>query len=378
MNNCGYYIVDGVKFESKTVAAIEATRKQCPLKWYFYNDVWEQFSKEKSHLLGSRNLDELYKERAQQLRDNYDYLILNYSGGADSHNVLMSFLNNGIKLDEIYVTWNEQIDSKVHTPNTTVTGAENLLSEWHFVLKPSLEKIAREHPEIKITVKDPFAVNLDTLYSDNTMERPGHYYGVFELMRQNTIPDSISEQASKGKKVADIWGIDKPYIIFDRGTAYLYFLDATVYGVPRNVEPYGGTTELFYYTIDMPELVFEQGYKVLQYFLEHKPEAERFELMKMKAYDWNLYQWYVNLVKNLIYTTWDNSKFQADKSVPLSKSSRSRDLYYEQSLLFNVEKDRWQHHYKSVFDGLAPHLLTPDKTALSTLANTKIFLGKFE
>jgi hypothetical protein len=376
MHNSGFYIVDGINYTSKTVAALEASRKKCPMTWYFYNDVWEKFSKEKSHLLGKTDLDVLYKQRAQQLRDKYDYLILNYSGGADSHNILMSFLNNGIHLDEIYVTWDAAGGSKVYTPNTVVKGAENLLSEWDYVLKPSLEWVAKYHPEIKITVKNPFEINLDSLYSDNTLEGPGHYFGVFEMMRQNTIPDSITEQSAKGKLVADIWGIDKPSVIFDQGTAYLYFLDITAYGTPRNVEPYGGNTEFFYYSIDMPELVFEQGYAILKYFKEHKNESEQLELMKITRYDWNRNQWYNNLVKKLIYTTWDANKFQVDKSVPYKYSSRSRDLYYDRSEYFSIEKDRWQYHFKSFFNNLSPHILTPDGLALGVISTPKFYLGK--
>ena len=53
MNNSGFYIVDGITYTSKTVAAINASKKKCPMQWYFYNEVWEKFSKEKSHLLGN-------------------------------------------------------------------------------------------------------------------------------------------------------------------------------------------------------------------------------------------------------------------------------------------------------------------------------------
>ena len=38
---------------------------------------------------------------AQQLREKYDYIVLAYSGGADSCNVLNSFLDNGIPIDDI-------------------------------------------------------------------------------------------------------------------------------------------------------------------------------------------------------------------------------------------------------------------------------------
>ena len=39
MNTGGFYIVDGVRYTSKTVACLEASRKGCPIYWYFYNSI---------------------------------------------------------------------------------------------------------------------------------------------------------------------------------------------------------------------------------------------------------------------------------------------------------------------------------------------------
>ena len=47
------------------------------------------------------SLDELYKLRAWQIRDKYKYVVLAFSGGADSSNVLDTFIENNIPLDEI-------------------------------------------------------------------------------------------------------------------------------------------------------------------------------------------------------------------------------------------------------------------------------------
>jgi len=44
---------------------------------------------------------ELCKQRALQLRNTYDYIILHFSGGSDSTTVLNSFLDNNIPIDEI-------------------------------------------------------------------------------------------------------------------------------------------------------------------------------------------------------------------------------------------------------------------------------------
>ena len=48
-------------------------------------------------------LSELCKQRAEQLRSQYDHLILYYSGGRDSETVLRVFRDNQIPLDEVVV-----------------------------------------------------------------------------------------------------------------------------------------------------------------------------------------------------------------------------------------------------------------------------------
>jgi len=53
------------------------------------------------HYQVSESLDFLYALRARQLREKYDYLVLYFSGGADSTNILKTFIDNNIFLDEI-------------------------------------------------------------------------------------------------------------------------------------------------------------------------------------------------------------------------------------------------------------------------------------
>ena len=54
---------------------------------------------------------ELKKQRAQHIRDNYDYVVLYFSGGSDSTTVLNSFYDNNIYIDEIVTTVYDKFDS---------------------------------------------------------------------------------------------------------------------------------------------------------------------------------------------------------------------------------------------------------------------------
>lgn len=57
------------------------------------------------------SMKELSKQRAQHIRDTYDYIILYHSGGSDSTTVLNSFLDNNIFIDEILTVSYAGIDA---------------------------------------------------------------------------------------------------------------------------------------------------------------------------------------------------------------------------------------------------------------------------
>ena len=106
----GYYTVNDQRYDNKITALIRASELKTDVKWHYFDDIF--INAHKNNVLSDTNLEDLYKIRAQQLRDSYDYLILNYSGGSDSHNILHTFLKNNIKLDCIYVQWPERLMDK--------------------------------------------------------------------------------------------------------------------------------------------------------------------------------------------------------------------------------------------------------------------------
>ena len=98
----GYYTVGQEKIHHKPIALMRATETNQFPEWHFNRtqldaQVWD--------VEPSASLQELYRIRAQQIRDKYDYIRLEFSGGADSTVVLYSFLNNGIFVDEIVTRW---------------------------------------------------------------------------------------------------------------------------------------------------------------------------------------------------------------------------------------------------------------------------------
>jgi hypothetical protein len=88
----------------------------------------------------------LLEQRARQLRDQYKYIRFFYSGGADSHTVLLTFLKLQLPIEEIVLFRLNPFDH--------FTGLDN--SEINFVALPFLEDQIRKGKlrRTKITLLD--------------------------------------------------------------------------------------------------------------------------------------------------------------------------------------------------------------------------------
>ena len=94
----GYYTVGDKIFYVKPLALIDASKSGHFPVWNFNNDI---FGKVQWKVEPESSLLELYRLRAQQLRDRYDYIRLEVSGGGDSSTAAYSFIKNKIHLDEV-------------------------------------------------------------------------------------------------------------------------------------------------------------------------------------------------------------------------------------------------------------------------------------
>ena len=128
----GYYLVgNDIKTYSKVEAVEVSNRLRKPFRWVFNEDVFLNFDWQTEP---TEPLEELYAQRAHQIREQYDYIVIWYSGGADSHNVLQSFIKNNIFVDEIAQfhshdgdkTWDSYLNAEVEKVAIPVT--QELLS----------------------------------------------------------------------------------------------------------------------------------------------------------------------------------------------------------------------------------------------------------
>ena len=98
MSKFGYYSVGDFTSYSKVEAAEQAKSTNSNVTWHFLDAECALYPWK---IDSQVDLKKLYRQRAEQIRNQYDYTVIWYSGGADSTNVLKSFVDNNIHIDEI-------------------------------------------------------------------------------------------------------------------------------------------------------------------------------------------------------------------------------------------------------------------------------------
>lgn len=269
ITNTGYYTVGNKIFSDKLAAVLEASQTKEEIEWHFNNHIYNKTDWSTEPELG---LDQYYKIRAQQIRDQYDYVIILCSGGGDSTNVVWSFLNNGIKVDEVVAS--APISGLSQWTDTNKdTSAGNTMSETMLAQLPLMHEIHSKHPDIKITINDYFETLLD-YQTDDWIFRCGEWIHPSSSARYDLDKQlHIKQLAEQGKKIAVVYGIDKPHLFYDiDDTINIMMSDLTV-NVQRppfkdkypNVE-----NVLFYFTPELPEMQVKQAHVLAKWI--HMPE----------------------------------------------------------------------------------------------------------
>ena len=346
----GFYTVGDQTYYSKVQALMASTKSGDFPHWNFNNEV---YGKQTWDQEPETNLRELYRLRAQQLRDRYDYIRVECSGGGDSTQAVFNFLLNGIHIDEIVFRYPKVgegaigIDSKVNR-------CENTLSEYEFATKPLLNWVKTNFPDIKITVHDYSAdmlVNEDRdeswVYSAKEFLQPGH---VTKFPNYQTIEHKYL--ADGGKSICVLYGIDKPKVCIREGKWYLYFMDFQAnYANPDMGDYTNITNEYFYWTPDLPEIVIKQAHMVVNWF--NMPANRHLQfLARWPNHSVAQRTSYENLIKSLIYPDYDAMTFQVSK--PSSNFYSEMDHWFYENFQDHKLYQSWQAGVKFVEDNVDP------------------------
>lgn len=237
-----------------------STQFQLTPEFHFFNDSFQDFDWQSEP---EETFSQLCIQRAQQLRDQYQYLRFFYSGGVDSQTALNIFLKNNIYLDEILV-----YRSSVFTENFNSDPAELEITQ---VAIPFLKSIENQIPRTKITILETSPQMLTRLFDYQYLKdesafaiRPWHERHLYKLHPKLLSP------FEKGLFHADIRAGDKPKLIIEDDKIYMAMWDSS-----RIWDIGDQFLENFYLSPHFPELHCKQCHLVKNYILKSKLEPDQ-------------------------------------------------------------------------------------------------------
>lgn len=314
----GYYTCDGKVFTSKIHACIHATQTKKPLEWIFNNDVFDKFP---WHLEPEESLDELYYRRARELREQYDYICLAFSGGGDSNNILESFLRQGLFIDEV-VTNVMDNKNNLTTVNAGVLNNWNEGAEFKLQTEGRLKELKARSPNTKISVIDlsDGLFDLFNSYGDaGWIEKTRERMNPSGFMRHNFLHmKEIRKRFDKDKKICMLLGIEKPRTYIKGNMFKMCFSDkaCNIATVSEFIEDYTNTAvEYFYWHPSGASIIAKQCH-VIKRWLEHNPSYIKLWTPKDVKEIWtNHRKYHERILRPLLYnSTWHENYWQSDKS----------------------------------------------------------------
>lgn len=327
----GFYQTGQFKSYSKLEAIEVAKKTNSNVHWNFNDYEFSQFD---WSVEPPDSLKELYQKRARQIRERYDYVVLWWSGGADSFTMVKAFLDQGLHIDELATFHNYEGDGSWHT---------YLNSEVHRVAIPWAEKILKDYPQTKFRLVDhmEYQKNLfkvddnkfDFLYKANAVFSPNQLARRYIREQEQDYLDLFAA----GKKVCFVWGMDKPRVDLINGKYAVRFIDIvdnSVSPVTQSLNRNWEHDEFFYWSPDACDLLSKQGH-IIKNYLRNVPKEDilagwlttNHNVLGKTTVDGNVYYLTNNGLHRLIYPDWNTNTYSSGKAEFLLMWS-PRDEWY--------------------------------------------------
>ena len=356
----GFYQVGDFKTYSKFEAIEQSSKTRKSVEWNFNKTTFDKF--DWTHEPAG-SLDFWYRERAQQIRDKYDYIVLWYSGGADSHNVLMSFVKNNIFIDEI---------AQYHNLDADGGNKKTFLNEEVFETSaPVTQDLIENNPTYRHTkhrLVDLTNLQTGLLTKDNKWD---YFYQVGAYLTPNALARSYLREKlpdyqdliNQGKSICFVYGSEKPCVDKQGDNWYVVFQDHLDNAVSPRTQMLNRDwehNELFYWSPDLPQLVAKQAHIVQRFLSKLTPDSvdNRHVASHDRIHDEygrrSLDAWYADIVINqkkyqllpdglhrLIYPFWDPTTIVSPK--PPSTAYSPRDYWMFNSIAPDLGQGYYNH-----------------------------------
>jgi len=280
LDKFGYYTSQG----RKTYSKFEAMEYSSRYRWHFNDEVFASYNWLTEP---ASDVNYFYDQRATQIRDKYDYIVLFYSGGFDSHNILKTFVDNGLHLDEVLS----------NIPSLDIASTQTL--EYKVFTSKKIEKYKQLLPNTVFRLVEYRDMLLGELINQrDILYNLNHRYTANHLVKniyKRMIPAHRS-LVEAGKKICYLFGVDKPMIVNHDGEYFSRFSELAVcnYVLPklqfdRNDEI---KYEFFYWSPDCVPLLIKQAHLAKKYYKDrlgsaNKHYRDRLSNLDYEAYDFD-------------------------------------------------------------------------------------------
>lgn len=297
----GFYQVGNEIFYSKIEAILASQSSGHWPHWNFhdyeYNNINWTIEPEFS-------LQQLYSQRAQQLREKYNYIVLHYSGGSDSNQVLQSFIDAGVAIDEISIrTLNNglAVDLNDLRPQNTYGG--------HPIAYKNALSVKNQHwPLLKITELNVNSALETVLDRSSSLEFSSGSLSLANSWKNFYLYHNSRHLSDQGLKVCHLLGMDKPRLYLDEQGWHTKFLDKMISHqcTKDSFINEDFNVELFYWSGDSALMLAKQCHVLLHAFKKGLISAQ-----SLSGSDRYSQLERAKFIYNYTFNTWADNKVSA-------------------------------------------------------------------
>jgi hypothetical protein len=360
-----WYEVGNRRYYNKLEALFDHINSKQPM---YFNVNDEEYSKYDWTLEPETSLDELYTRRARQIREKYDYLVLHFSGGSDSCNILEICIRNNIFIDEIITRGSYRFSSGATGFLSTEDSYSEVLTQGLPLALMAKEKYS---PHMRVTISETSEI-LDNFYKNNPDWFEQGCTGGFtpsNILRSNKDLTGPHWRvlAESGKKIAHIFGADKPKIYRHKDYFYTRWIDKTLAqfnSVKYGNDPHPQYTECFYLGKHAVDIQIKQLHVVKNYIKNNPVDPVECHPDSGRLYE--------DFIAKLIY----HRTFplicvhgKDDSTTPIAK----RDSWFSKDQFSDAYKN-WERGVEYLQNSLPPQYLDSKKDLAGIWSKT-YFLG---
>ena len=203
MNNSQiYYQVNNQIFYNHLLAHHESYKSGQPVEFYCFDNEYDRLDWTKEP---EQSFDELMTAHAYYLRNKYDILVLQWSGGTDSHTIYNIFKRNGIHIDEIRIQYDDR-GYEPHFPESHV--------HWMIKNHPDPTTCISTYKRIDNMEKKTLVNNEDWIFQNKG------FCFKFALEQFGDENELYLADKYSGKNYAVVAGFEKPFVHFKDGRWY--------------------------------------------------------------------------------------------------------------------------------------------------------------